>query len=193
MLWKNLLLQHVVITALWLPLLVVVDGLVLSNGNKDHHCCVVIGKIIIDEYKKPGQDQAVVSVGGGGPQAAWGAAAALAVLDEQYRRRLKSSDPSDEYYSELPPPPPQPVTFLGPVGKWTKEENDSLLSVLQPAIASIHLIEESTLRTPKIQLWHDEKQDIQWFPLEGSWGETGADSLWRNRPSAQTKTYWMLL
>jgi sugar/nucleoside kinase (ribokinase family) len=123
-----------------------------------------VGKIIIDEY---GQDQseAAVSVGGGGPQAAFGAAAALAVL---------SGDEQDT-------PSPQPVTLIGPVGEddWTEREETALRETLGNAVSGIRLFKGKSLRTPRIQLWHDDNQDIQWRPLNDSFGPLGAGGLWR--------------
>lgn len=132
------------------------------------------GKLIIDEYRGPDEEPSsgVISVGGGGPQAAFGAAAALAVL--------KGGTYQD-------PLPPQPVTFFGPVGHvdWTARENDALYDMLGSAVDSIHGIEGLSLRTPRIQLWHDKEQNIKWKPLYNSFGPEGADGLWRNRPSAE--------
>ena len=135
------------------------------------HCgrLIVVGKVIIDEYGKPNEGPGIVSVGGGGPQAALGAALALAVL---------SNDTSD-------PPKKQPITFVGPVGgDWAKPESDSLDYMLASAIESVVTIKGECLRTPRIQLWHDDFQQIQWMPIENSFGPNGADGLWNNRPSA---------
>ena len=156
---------------------------------------VVVGKVIIDDYRTPAQDvgQGKISVGGGGPQAAWGAAAALAVID-LYDSGIESSDydssvnvtKGSSALSDLPPPRQQPVIFLGPIGgDWSTTEQESIESILSPAIQSINLISESSLQTPRIQLWHNSNQEIQWQSLNDSWGKKGADSLWRNRPSAQ--------
>ena len=125
---------------------------------------VVVGKIIIDEY---GQDQskATVSVGGGGPQAAFGAAAALAIL---------SGDNQD-------PPSRQPVILIGPVGgdDWTEREERALRETLGNAVSNVRLLPGKSLRTPRIQLWHDGNQNIQWRPLNDSFGPLGAGGLWR--------------
>lgn len=157
------------------------QGLGLIATSNHARRVVVVGKVIIDEYLAPDQnkEEAIISVGGGGPQAAFGAAAALALLSG-----------SDSAYtitnSEEMTPPPQPVTFLGPVGglDWTQREDDALKSTLQFAVESTHLISGKGLRTPRIQLWHDEDQQVQWIPLNDSFGEQGASELWKNRPCA---------
>jgi hypothetical protein len=131
---------------------------------------VVVGKIIIDEYGEPSAaaktttDSSVV-VGGGGPQAAFGAAAALAIL---------FNDKED-------PLLPQPVTLIGPVGNddWTEREESALYSSLGGAVTNIHLLSEESLKTPRIQIWHDETQNVQWKPLNDSFGPLGAQGLWR--------------
>jgi hypothetical protein len=160
-----------------------------SIVRRNNHCAVVVGKVIIDEYRSPDDDNKhpekandPISIGGGGPQAAWGTAAALAVLD------LENEDESTTSLIILSdPPPPQPVMFFGPVGQidWTERENQALESILGPAIESIHLNHAPSLRTPRIQLWHDEQQNIQWNALHDSLGPEGAENLWRNRPSAE--------
>lgn len=139
----------------------------MMTGSSDR--VIVVGKVIIDEYGKPGGGPAVLSIGGGGPQAAFGAAMALAIL---------SNDASD-------PPAIQPVTFVGPVGEdWTDADAAALDNMLGAAIASIEVIKAPLLLTPRIQLWHDENECIQWRPLNNSFGPNGADNLWANRPSA---------
>lgn len=166
-----------------------------TQQNRNDDCwVVVVGKIIIDEYREPStsdevtnrrnsQVQNKITVGGGGPQAAWGAAAALAVLqsfqddDDNDSKQTKTKDKH--------PPPQQRVAFFGPVGGDGKQEQEALEKLLGPAVERISLIAESSLQTPRIQLWHNEKQEIQWKPLNNSWGLNGADSLWKNRPSAQ--------
>jgi len=129
---------------------------------------VVVGKIIIDEYGAPEQgrsETSSVAVGGGGPQAAFGAAAALAVL---------SGDEQD-------PPLTQPVTLIGPVGEddWTEREEASLRATLGGAVNSIRLLPGKSLRTPRIQIWHDNDENVQWRPLNDSFGPLGAEGLWR--------------
>jgi hypothetical protein len=134
---------------------------------KPHHKVVVVGKLIIDEYRSPDQEQDLISIsiGGGGPQAAWSAAAALAIL---------SGDEQD-------PPSPQPIMFLGPVGKvdWTEPEETALRDILGPAVECIQLLPGESLRTPRIQLWHDDEQVVHWRPLYDSLGPQGAGGLWR--------------
>jgi len=126
-----------------------------------------VGKIIIDEYRAPDEKPTdKINVGGGGPQSAFGAAAALALLRE-------SMDP-------------QPVTFVGAVGEldWKDErEGATLRKLLEPAVEDIHLLRGPNLYTPRIQLYHDEDQNLQWQPLNDSFGPKGAASLWKNRPS----------
>ena len=138
---------------------------------------VVVGKVIIDEYRKPCEDPRTtsigtrISIGGGGPQAAFGAAAALAVI--------LGDDFSD-------PPSAQSVSFVGPVGgvDWTDREDTALCELLGAAIKSIHVVKGENLRTPRIQLWHDDEQNVQWRALNDSFGAEGADGLWNNRPCA---------
>lgn len=138
--------------------------------NVGPHKLIVVGKIIIDEYGKPGQIPAI-SIGGGGPQAAFGAALALASV---------SSYDDDDH-----PPPRQPVTFVAPVGDdWIESDTDALHELLGDAIESIELMRGSGLMTPRIQLWHDDEQCIQWKALFDSFGPEGADELWANRPSS---------
>jgi hypothetical protein len=138
---------------------------------------VVVGKIIIDEYGKtsPG----IVSIGGGGPQAAFGAAAALAAVSEWNIKQSHGESNSN------PLPPKQPITFVGPVGKdWTNDDTEALNSMLGSAM-DLKLVSSKEHITPRIQLWHDDKQCIQWRALHGSFGPKGADGLWANRPGAQ--------
>lgn len=154
--------------------LVTCGDLCLSFGPLLHpRPVVVVGKIIIDEYGAPdqGQDDGSpmasrnVNVGGGGPQAAFGAAAALAIL---------SHDDQD-------PPSPQPITLIGPVGQddWTEREESKLRATLEPAVRNIHLLKGESLRTPRIQIWHDKDQNVEWKPLNDSFGPLGAQELWR--------------
>jgi hypothetical protein len=121
---------------------------------------VVIGKIIIDEYRGSKTTASSVTVGGGGPQAAWGAAAALAIMDSGMGK--------------------QPVTLWGPVGDldWTDREDSALRSDLEDCLSAINLYRGPNLRTPRIELYHDEDQTIQWRPLQDSFGESGAEKLW---------------
>lgn len=132
---------------------------------------VVVGKIIIDEYRTPEQlpEEALVSVGGGAPQAAFGAAAALAVMSGNEAAASR-----------------QPVTLVGAVGAqdWGHVEEKALGQSLDDAIDSIQLVRVESLKTPRIQLWHDADQNVQWRALHDSFGTEGADSLWRGRPSA---------
>lgn len=130
---------------------------------------IVVGKVIIDEYGKPDDGPGILSIGGGGPQAAFGAALALATL---------SNDTSD-------PPQKQPITFVGPVGgDWSDSDATALDSMLGSALESVVMIQGLGLRTPRIQLWHDDLQNVVWRPIHDSFGPQGADALWDNRPSA---------
>lgn len=141
-----------------------------SNQNNDLRV-FVMGKIIIDEYGSPeeiGRENITeTTVGGGGPQAAWGAAAALSVL-----RRSST---------------PQSVTFMGPVGSidWTEREEKSLHSTLYNVLdAPYTLFKHPEYVTPRIRLWHDEQEQIQWYPLNDSFGEkSGAKALWSSTPT----------
>lgn len=146
-----------------------------SLQQREPHPVCVVGKIIIDEYGAPHQGRSedatnAVSIGGGGPQAAFGAAAALAILSNV----------------EQDPPSPQPVVLIGPVGRedWTEREESELRASLGHAVKSIRLLPQESLRTPRIQIWHDEDQNVQWKPLNDSFGPLGAQGLWRvPRPS----------
>ena len=156
-----------------------------DTRRNENPCIVVVGKVIIDDYRTPDQrvGDGIISVGGGGPQAAWGAAAALAIIGS-VDKSTDADQSSSKSRTSLPPK--QAVNFLGPVGgDWSSTEQESLESIIGSAVESIQLIKEPSLQTPRIQLWHNADQEIQWTPLNDSWGSKGADSLWRNRPSAQ--------
>mmetsp|Transcript_13655 Transcript_13655/g.20794 ORF Transcript_13655/g.20794 Transcript_13655/m.20794 type:complete len:373 (+) Transcript_13655:1-1119(+) len=130
---------------------------------------IVVGKIIIDEYGQQSEGRSV-SIGGGGPQSAFGAAAALAAW---------SGNTSD-------PPKKQPVTFVGAVGEdWMETDTKTLNGMLGAALHSIELIKGPGLKTPRIQLWHDKDQTIEWKALNESMGPAGAEALWVDRPSAK--------
>lgn len=150
------------------------------------HRVIVIGKIIIDEYGSPEDDsKPTISIGGGGPQAAWGAAASLAARDLLESDHL-DDDESGADERQNPAPPSQPVTFLGPVGKdWSPEDALELGKSIGPALdrSPIFIPSEDHI-TPRIRLWHDDDQAIQWYAVNDSFGPKGADGLWRNRPSA---------
>jgi len=141
-----------------------------TNNKEDN--VVVVGKIIIDDYhyRSPSSKKSKLTIGGGGPQAAWGAAAALATLTFSNTKEKE--------------PPKQNVTLIAPIGRFTSKEHESLHQSIGPAIQSIHLIQNTCYETPRIQLWHDEEQNVQWKPIGDTWGSYGADSLWDNRPSA---------
>lgn len=153
---------------------------------------VVVGKIIIDEYQSPQDDKAIISIGGGGPQAAWGAAAALAVLTSTPIIQHDDNDNNDDNkqqqlsQNENVAPPQQPVLFFGPVGglDWSLADDAALLDLIGSAVQQVHTVRGERLRTPRIRLWHDEHQTIQWKPLYDSFGEEGARLLWNHRPCA---------
>eukprot|EP00970_Alexandrium_tamarense_P009734 scaffold1954_cov146-Alexandrium_tamarense.AAC.3 len=171
----------------------------LAAGNEDDDAhrkrrrVVVIGKIIIDLYGDPSgpsgkvstSDESSVTVGGGGPQAAFGAAAALAVREYYLHPTI---DHASELKSSLAVPPKQPITFLAPIGmkNWTPDKAYALDELLLPVLETPPLLIQSYDHiTPTINIWHDENEIVQWMPVNGSFGEEGADGLWRNRPSAQ--------
>jgi len=150
-----------------------------AESFSDH--VIVVGKIIVDEYGDPSKSEApAISIGGGGPQAAFGAAAALAVRDCYDDNGLCSARSSNQI------PPRMPVTFLGAVGNdWSEDDSTALSSILAPAIETEPVLVPSDEHiTPRIRLWHDESQNVQWYAVNDSFGPVGADGLWRNRPSA---------
>lgn len=189
-----------------------------SSSTKNDDLVVVVGKIIIDDYRTPATSsssnadnnnddddddrrraKSKITIGGGGPQAAWGAAAALAVIqtfsnnNNDHSTFLLDNERNNQDQSTTSSvPPKQNVAFLGPIGKFSKEEYKSLQETLEPAIEIIKLIQDdddndtssSSLETPRIQLWHNTKQEVQWKPIGDTWGANGADTLWKNRPSA---------
>ena len=145
---------------------------------------IIVGKVIIDEYGDPAKSEApALSIGGGGPQAAFGAAAGLAVRDCFDADGTRKTE-FENYIFQLPPR--MPVAFLGAVGSdWTDEDTDSLHSLIGPALDTAPvLVQSKEHTTPRIRLWHDEGQNIQWYAVNDSFGPCGADGLWRNRPSA---------
>ena len=143
---------------------------------------VIAGKVIIDEYGDPAESEApALSIGGGGPQAAFGAACGMAVrdcFDADGNRKLEFDN------SEFPPC--MPVAFLGAVGNdWSDDDTEALRSLIGPALDPPPVLVQSDDHiTPRIRLWHDESQNIQWYAVNDSFGPSGADGLWRNRPSA---------
>ena len=146
---------------------------------------VVVGKIIVDEYGDPSirDKPQSVTVGGGAPQAAMGAALALAARDLLlYANASKKRQQSDT--TSLPPP--QPVILMAPVGDldFTPAEEASLREALQNALQDPpKLIRGSKLKTPRIRLWHDQEQVLQWYALNDSFGPQGAGGLWGKYPS----------
>ena len=148
------------------------------------------------------EEKKKITIGGGGPQAAWGAAAALAVMERMEtssaseiiqgrndNETIVSNETMNTSYDRIPSIPlKQKVVFLGPVGNangLVPDIQKGLDDILGPAVELIELVVEPSLQTPTIQLWHDEQQDIQWKPLNDSWGAKGADALWRNRPRVE--------
>ena len=145
---------------------------------------VIIGKVIIDVYGDPAKSEApALSIGGGGPQAAFGGACALAVrdcFDADGNRKTEFDS------SECLLPPCMPVAFLGAVGNdWSDDDTIALEALIGPALDTPPVLVQSKEHiTPRIRLWHDESQNIQWYAVNDSFGPSGADGLWRNRPSA---------
>ena len=88
---------------------------------------------------------------------------------------------------ETDSPPNQNVTFLAPIGlkNWTPERTDALNSLLPMLSQPPILVTSNDYITPTINIWHDENEIVNWMPVNGSFGEEGADSLWRNRPCAE--------
>ena len=164
--------------------LLIAAALLLSLAEGLIPPVIIVGKVIIDEYGNPAKSEApALSIGGGGPQAAFGAAAGLAVrdcFDADGNRKTEFESSTSQL------PPRMPVAFLGAVGSdWTDEDTDSLHSLIGPALDTAPVLVQSKEHiTPRIRLWHDESQNIQWYAVNDSFGPCGADGLWRNRPSA---------
>ena len=59
------------------------------------------------------------------------------------------------------------------------------LSKLLPPVVRVVLVPSSDHITPVINIWHDERENVRWLPLDGSFESIGADGLWQNRPSSQ--------
>jgi len=105
-----------------------------------------------------------------------------------------------------------PVLLVAPVGKdWTASETSALLSTLNVtnfgsnSIAPFYFTaveddidinnivtyllqsddDDDSSVTPRIRMWHDQDQVVHWYAINDSFGPRGADSLWRNRPSAE--------
>ncbi|KAL7541523.1 hypothetical protein ACHAXR_013197 [Thalassiosira sp. AJA248-18] len=143
-------------------------GVVTNNdeNSEDNPHVVVVGKVILDKYGEPkvqhdDDGDAKVTIGGGGPQAAWGACAGLAARDIMLTWEGEKWEPvRTEKKANLPLPPKQRVTFLAPIGlqNWTPARTANACNT---AIT------------------------LNWMPVNGSFGEDGANGLWRDRPSAQ--------
>lgn len=145
---------------------------------------VIVGKIIVDEYGNPEEEKKGtspnknVTVGGGGPQAALGAALALATRSFVHDERMTMTETS---------PPPQPVTLMGAVGDldFSSDEEEALKKILQSACQDApRILRGKDLFTPRIRLWHDKQQVLQWYALNDSFGPAGAGGLWACIPSA---------
>ena len=78
------------------------------------------------------------------------------------------------------------VTFLAPVGtkNWTPSMTEQLSKLLPPLVRVV-LVPSSDHITPIINIWHDERENVRWLPVDGSFESIGADGLWQNRPSSQ--------
>ncbi|KAL9179893.1 hypothetical protein ACHAXT_007863 [Thalassiosira profunda] len=148
---------------------------------------LVVGKLILDKYGDPSlqRDDGKITIGGGGPQSAWGACAALAVRNVLQWKGDTWQAIDEETRDELPPK--QNVSFLAPVGtkNWTPDMTDSLKSLLPMLHEPPMLVPSDEHITPTINIWHDENEVVNWMPVDGSFGEEGADGLWRNRPCAE--------
>ena len=163
-------------------LLAVSDDKEGDNYNHHNHknfVMLVVGKIIVDEYGPPEELQPNITVGGGGPQAAMGAALGLAA-----RGLLLEKKQHDKNL----PPPKQPILFCGPVGDldFSSPEEDALCDMLLPALQfPPRFLRGKDWITPRIRLWHDSDQILQWYALQDSFGDQGAGGLWAHVPSTQ--------
>mmetsp|Transcript_9568 Transcript_9568/g.17208 ORF Transcript_9568/g.17208 Transcript_9568/m.17208 type:complete len:427 (+) Transcript_9568:208-1488(+) len=179
-----------------------------TENSKETFSIIVIGKIILDKYGNPlddDDDSKNVTIGGGGPQAAWGACAGLAVRDMLTCGKGEEEGGADQLKWEkttpprveneittanittTSPPPKQNVTFLAPIGlkNWTPQRTKSLNALLPMLHMPPILVTSDEHITPTINIWHDENEMVSWKPVNGSFGEEGADGLWRDRPSAR--------
>ncbi len=180
---------------------------VLGNVCNGEKRVVIVGKIIIDKYGDPSttkesDDDGVITVGGGGPQAAWASAAALAVrkyllpthlLDTNDTERSEADSTStngndsyarkrkrNTYTSHIPPK--QPVTFVAPIGtkNWSDSSHAALDEILLRVLDNPPILVRSDEHiTPTINIWHDENELVHWMPIDGSFGEEGANGLWK--------------
>lgn len=168
----------------------------LHNHNKQHSSkiydssrIIVVGKIILDKYGNPDDgfdDDSKVTIGGGGPQAAWGACASTAVRDLLLNSKGDKWELTKVNKDDAEPPPKQNISFLAPIGtkNWTPEMSDALNGLLPMLERPPYLITSHEHITPTINIWHDENEMVNWKPVNGSFGDEGADGLWRNRPKA---------
>ena len=150
---------------------------------------VIVGKIILDSYGNPdarpdGDDRADVTIGGGGPQAAFGACCGLALAGRLAGGGGVGAVDFPSGGDDGAPPPRQAVAFVGPVGtaNWSGGMTRDLSGLL-PMLAVPPVLSESDAHmTPTIDIWHDEDESVRWRPRDGSFGESGAGGLWRERP-----------
>ncbi|KAL3759628.1 hypothetical protein ACHAWU_009775 [Discostella pseudostelligera] len=161
---------------------VVIPNSKVRSPVADDQCAqiIVIGKIILDKYGDPDtHDHGDISIGGGGPQSAWGACAALGARDmlgwndDDEEQRMLTDDTAS--------PPKQNVTFVAPIGlkNWTPEMTISLNSLLPMLKTPPKLVTSLEHMTPTIHIWHDTNETVNWTPMDESFGEQGADGLWR--------------
>ena len=190
--------MSIVVKLLWFAFVGATGFTSPSHHHKQQHRSkiynsriIVVGKIILDKYGNPeyGVDvDSNVTIGGGGPQAAWGACASMATRDllligdsegEKWERIKVNRDDAE-------PPPKQNISFLAPIGtkNWTPEMSDALNRLLPMLERPPYLIKSHEHVTPTINIWHDEKEIVNWKPVNGSFGDEGAGGLWRNRPNA---------
>eukprot|EP00536_Pseudo-nitzschia_multiseries_P006340 jgi/Psemu1/15010/gm1.15010_g len=186
---------------------VVVGKIIIDEYGDPHSSCHQNGSN--NDEAEPEKHESLplsISIGGGGPQAAFGAAAALSVWDSFYNNGREDKEMNGTVTS-LPSRSPPPVIFVAPVGKdWTMSETSALLSTLNVTNTSsassptsaddcinvaVHLIQSDHNEgsvTPRIRLWHDRDQVVHWYAIDDSFGQKGADGLWRNRPSPSELT-----
>jgi hypothetical protein len=153
-----------------------------------------------------------VSIGGGGPQAAFGAAAALAVWDCYYNNnnRTRNEDPpaqpvllvapvGKDWISQDASALRKLLLLTSPSSsnrtsgdnydnddngsKSNNSNNNDRKTTTNMMEYEPILIQSHEYYTPRIRLWHDNKQNIHWYAMNDSFGPNGADGLWRNRPS----------
>ena len=155
----------------------------VPNAHREQHI-IVIGKIILDKYGDPyahdHDNTSKISIGGGGPQAAYGVCASLAARDLLGWRGEDGTHRKAAAHATTSPPK-QNVTFVAPIGllNWTPEMTISLNSLLPMFKAPPKLVSSLEHMTPTIHIWHDTNEIVNWTPVDESFGEKGADGLWR--------------